>query len=101
VSYCQGRGIAVEAYSPLGDNTRALIHGNLTAAIGAAHKKTAVQVALRWIWQHGVALTTKSKNPEHLAQDLDIFDWELSHDEMAQLDAATHPSYHPSFMCNS
>ena len=59
------------------------------------------QVALRWIWQHGVALTTKSKNPEHLAQDLDIFDWELSHDEMAQLDAATHPSYHPSFMCNS
>ena len=48
VSYCQGRGIAVEAYSPLGDNTRALIHGNLTAAIGAAHKKTAVQVPGGW-----------------------------------------------------
>ena len=101
MSYAKEKGIAIEAYSPLGDNTTELIDGELTTKIGAAHKKSSVQVALKWIWQHGHSLTTKSSNPSHLAQDIDIFDWELSSDEMSQLDAATKPSGHPSFMCTS
>jgi 2,5-diketo-D-gluconate reductase A len=101
MSYAKAQGIAVEAYSPLGDNTTELIDGDLTTRIGAAHNKSSVQVALKWIWQRGHALTTKSSNPKHLAQDIDIFDWQLSSDELTQLDAATKPSGNPSFMCTS
>ena len=98
-SYCKNEGIVLEAYSPLGDNTTELIDGPLTTKIGNAHNKTSVQVALRWIWQHGVTLTTKSSNPKHLAQDNDIFNWSLTSEELAQLDSATKPSGNPSFMC--
>jgi len=101
VSYCKAHGIAAQAYSPLGDNTTELITGPLVTALGAAHNKSGVQVALRWIWQHGVAPTTKSGNPVHLAQDLDLFDWQLTSDEMARADAATDPAGTPSFMCTA
>ena len=100
-SYLASHNITMQAYSPLGDNTTELIDGDLTTRIGAAHNKSSVQVALKWIWQRGHALTTKSSNPKHLAQDIDIFDWQLSSDELTQLDAATKPSGNPSFMCTS
>ena len=63
-----------QAYSPLGDSTRALISGDLERRGAAHNKRPRVQVALRWIRQHGVAVTTKSTNAAHLAQDLDIFE---------------------------
>ena len=90
----------VQAYSPLGDNTSSLISGELVSALGATHNKSGPQVALRWICQHGVAVTTKSTNAAHLAQDLDIFDWKLSDAEQARADAATKPKGTPSFMCS-
>ena len=98
-SYCAGKGIALEAYSPLGDNKTALIDGPLTTKIGAAHNKSSVQVALRWIWQHGHPLTTKSHNPVHLAEDADLFGWSLTAADMTALDAATAPPGTPSFFC--
>ena len=70
------------------------------SSIGAAHNKTGVQVALRWIWENGAAVTTKSGNAAHLAQDLDLFSWSLAADEKARADAATSPAGNPSFMCN-
>jgi len=97
-TYCDKNGILLEAYSPLGDGK--LVSDALTAGIGKAHGKSGVQVALRWIVQHGWAVTTKSSNPAYLADDIDIFDWQLSSAEMAQLDAATTPAGKPSFMCD-
>ena len=101
ISHCVAKGIAPQAYSPLGDNTTELISGPLVRSLGAAHGKSGVQVALRWIWQHGVAVTTKSSNPAHLEQDLDLFAWQLSSAEMAKADASTTPKGTPSFMCTS
>lgn len=101
VSRCKSAGIVPQAYSPLGDNTTELINGKLVSAIGAAHGKSGVQAALRWIWQNGVAVTTKSGNPEHLRQDADLFDWQLTDDEMKQANAATEPSGTPSFACSA
>jgi diketogulonate reductase-like aldo/keto reductase len=66
------------------------------AAAACAH-----QVALRWIWQHGVAVTTKSSNVAHLQEDRDIFGWELSDAEMSDADASDTPPGSPSFMCSS
>ncbi len=100
MSYCKAQNIVVEAYSPLGDGkSKELITGDLTTGIGKSHNKSSVQVALKWIWQHGHPLTTKSLNPAHLAQDADLFSWELTADEVAKLDASTTPSGTPSFMC--
>jgi diketogulonate reductase-like aldo/keto reductase len=101
VSFCKARGIVAQAYSPLGDNTDELINGELVSTVGAAHGKSGVQVSLRWIYQNGVAVTTKSGSAAHLSQDLDLFDWSLTEAEMAQANAATKPAGQPSFMCSS
>jgi 2,5-diketo-D-gluconate reductase A len=100
ISYCQKEGIVVEAYSPLGDNTKELINGPLVTQIGKAHGKSGAQVALKWIQQQkGWTLTTKSTSPKHLVEDLDLFTWQLSPSEMDQLTKATTPKGTPSFMC--
>ena len=54
LSYCKEHGIAAQAYSPLGDDSSELISGKFVTAAGAAHGKSGAQVALKWIWQHGV-----------------------------------------------
>ena len=51
ISYCNAQGVQPQAYSPLGDNSSALIDGPLVRAAGAAHNKSGAQVALRWVWQ--------------------------------------------------
>ena len=53
--------------------------------IGRKYAKSFAQVALRWIVQNGAAFTTQSKKKEHFAEDLDIFDFELTEDEMKTL----------------
>ena len=55
--------------------------------IGAAHGKSAAQVALRWMLQKGVALNTMSSNPKNIRANFDIMDFTLSNVEMAQIDA--------------
>lgn len=78
LSYSRSKGIQTQAYSPLGSFTKGtseLINGKLVTELGGHHNKSGVQVALRWIWEHGVAVTTKSGSAAHLKQDLDLFDW--------------------------
>ena len=101
LSYCKEHGIAAQAYSPLGDDSSELISGKFVTAAGAAHGKSGAQVALKWIWQHGVAVTTKADKKEYLQEDLDLFGWSLTDAEMAEADAATTPAGTPSFMCSS
>ena len=101
LSYCKANGIAPQAYSPLGDNSTELISGPLVSTIGAAHNKSGAQVALRWIWQNGVAVTTKATKEQYLKEDIDLFGWELTSDEMAKTNAATSPAGTPSFMCTA
>jgi diketogulonate reductase-like aldo/keto reductase len=77
--------IKVQAYSPL--DAGRLVHDSLCTSIGTRYGKSAVQVALRWIIQRGVAIATQSTSLEHLSKDLDIFDFQLSNEEMIQLNA--------------
>ena len=99
-SYCAAKNITMQAYSPLGDGSGDLITGSLVSGIGAAHNKSGAQASLRWVAQHGVPLSTKATNPAYLKEDLDIFGWSLSDDEMAKLDAADKPAGKPSFVCS-
>merc|ERR1712160_217970 len=69
--------------------------------MGSNYGKTGAQVAMRWIQENGVSLTTKTTKTSHMEQDLDVFSFQFTASDKAQLDAATSPSGKPSFMCTS
>ena len=77
-------GIAVEAWSPIGQGV--VLNEPVIGRIAAVHKKTVAQVTLRWHIQHGHVIFPKSMHRERMQENLDIFDFELSSDEMASLD---------------
>jgi diketogulonate reductase-like aldo/keto reductase len=54
--------------------------------IGEAHNKSIAQVILRWDIQNGITAIPKSVNKDRIAANLDVFDFELSDDEMAKID---------------
>ena len=92
VEFCQYKNIAVTAYSPLGTPARAkehnqevLIEDPKVLAIAQKHNKTASQVLLRWAIQRNTIVIPKSLSPEHLKANLDIFDFELTQDDMTTL----------------
>jgi diketogulonate reductase-like aldo/keto reductase len=78
-------GILVQAYSPLGSGS--VLSDADVVKIGQGHNKSAAQVALRWIIQRNATFTTSSSTLAHFQEDLSIFDFELSGEEMRVLDA--------------
>merc|ERR1712062_124254 len=94
VAASQEHGMVVEAYSPLGRSGHTGdIPGNPTIqAIAAAHNVSTYQVALKWILQKGYHLTFQSSNPTHQEADANVFGFELSKTEMAELDALSKGS---------
>ncbi|MET9688972.1 aldo/keto reductase [Streptomyces sp. NPDC006514] len=81
-----GRGIATEAWSPLGQG-KELLTLPAVAAIAAAYGRSAAQVVLRWHLQHGNIVIPKSVTPARIRENLDVFDFELAAADMAALDA--------------
>lgn len=85
------RGILVQAWAPLGGSLGGRFDKNVKdacAKIGKNHgNKSFAQVGLRWIVQNGGSFTTQSKNKDHFAEDLNIFDFELTDEEMKTLNA--------------
>lgn len=83
-------GLAITAYSPL---ARGRVPGNETLGrIGERHGKSAAQVALRWlVQQEGVAAIPRTSDPAHAAENLDVFDFELSEDEMERIAGLAEP----------
>lgn len=79
-------GIAVEAHSPLGHNTLPLKDETINA-IATARAKTAAQVILRSHLQHGHVAIPKSAQPERMEENIKVFDFELTAEEMATIDA--------------
>lgn len=77
------RGVVVEGYSPFRAGT--LNHPVLTEIAGR-HDKQPTQVVLRWHIQHGVVVIPKSAQRDRIAANADVFDFELTDDEMAALD---------------
>lgn len=97
VRYCQEQEIAVTAFSPLGaqsyhaigmaDAGENLLDDAPVLAAADAHGKTPAQVLLRWGVQRGTSVIPKTRTPARLVENLDIFDFELSAEEMAALGA--------------
>jgi diketogulonate reductase-like aldo/keto reductase len=87
-------GILTQAWSPMGgitsyrgDSTRSTFNDPVIGEIAQAHGKTPAQVMLRWHLQEGRSAIPKSVKPERIAANFDVFDFELSTDELARIDA--------------
>ena len=89
IEYCRSHNITVEAYSPLGGThgTQSVFGNPTVKRVAAAHNVSAAQVALRWIVQRGDVLTVLSESSDHQKNDADLWSFELSAGEMAELDA--------------
>jgi len=86
---CDQHGMALVAYSPI---AKGRIKADQTlAAIGRAHHKTPAQVCLRWLVQQNVSAIPRTSRVERLSENLEIFDFELSDDEMAEIAALASP----------
>ena len=88
------RGILTQAWSPIGGITfyRDGSHGStlddpVIGDITRAHGKSPAQVMLRWHLQEGRSAIPKSTKPSRIAENIDVFDFELSTDELAAIDA--------------
>lgn len=73
-------GIQVEAWSPLGTGT--VLKDPTLAKIAESHHKTPAQIVLRWLMQRGIVAIPRSSNPEHIKENIEIFDFKLSPEEM-------------------
>jgi 2,5-diketo-D-gluconate reductase B len=82
---CAALGIAVVAYSPIAKGRVA--KDRKLIEIGRRHHKTASQVALRWLVQQGVSAIPRTSRVERLAENLAVFDFELTETEMADVTA--------------
>ena len=80
-------GIVPEAWAPFGEGRGGLFENPVLEKIGKAHGKTTAQVMLRWNLQRGVVVIPKSVHRERMEENLDVFDFELLDDEMAQIAA--------------
>lgn len=85
VEYAKTHDIAIEAYSPL-TRGKKLDHPTI-AAIAKTHTRSPAQILLRWALQHDCIILPKSRHAERLQQNLNVFDFELTQDEMEQLNA--------------
>jgi 2,5-diketo-D-gluconate reductase A len=83
---CARHGIAVEAHSPLGHNN-AELDDTTIQQVATDHDKTVAQVLLRWQMQHDHIAIPKSSRPDRMAENLDIFDFTLTADQIAAIDA--------------
>jgi 2,5-diketo-D-gluconate reductase A len=95
-AYCQSKGIVFMSFSTLcgpcgAPGNRTLIDGPLVSKIAKAHNVSGPQVSLKWAVQQGIPVIPKSYKPKHLANDFDLFSFNLSDAEMASLTAATEP----------
>ncbi len=85
VDYCRANGMLVEAWSPLGCGR--LLSDPLVEKIAAAHGKSAAQTCVRYAMQHGHLPLPKSVHAERIAANAEVFDFALTDEEMAALDA--------------
>lgn len=84
-TFCKQEKIQIVSYRPLGKGI--LLQDKVFEKIAKKHQKTKAQVILRWILQKKVAVIPKAANREHLMENISIFDFELSEEEMKQIDA--------------
>ncbi|TFC80729.1 aldo/keto reductase [Cryobacterium sp. TmT2-59] len=98
-AFARAHGIRIEAWGPLGQGKYPLFEEPVVAVAAEAHGKTPAQVVIRWHLQTGNIVFPKSSNRGRMAENFDVFDFELSRTELAtisSLERAGRVSAHPN-----
>ena len=86
---CRAHGMAAVAYSPIAKGSTK--SDSVLTRIGKAYGKTGAQVSLRWLMQQGVGAIPRTSKVERLAENIDIFDFELTDAEMREIAGLARP----------
>lgn len=87
IDYAKTKGIESEAWSPLGGTGGTMLSDPKLVAIANRYGKSAAQAVIRWNLQRGVIVLPKSVHAERIRQNIDVFDFELSQEDMAEISA--------------
>ncbi|MGH8062742.1 MAG: aldo/keto reductase [Pseudoxanthomonas sp.] len=90
-SFLEDHGVQVESWAPFAEGRNDLFRNEVLTAIAARHDKSIAQVVLRWLIQRGIVVIPKSVKPERIAENFEVFGFELTADDMdaiRQLDTA-------------
>lgn len=85
--FLERAGMVIQAWYPLGHGDKALLEEPLFAELAKKYGKTNAQVILRWHIQAGNIVIPGSKNPAHIKDNFDLFDFSLTEEEMAKITA--------------
>jgi len=84
LDFCNKNNIRITAYSPLAKG--AVYKENYLIELGKKHKKTAGQIALRWLIEKGIIAIPKGSTREHIKENMEIFDFKLNDKEISEID---------------
>lgn len=92
IAWCQEQNIACEAMSTFShfrsvEPRSEIINNPIISTIAEKHNKSTVQIVLRWLIQQGIVVIPKTWNPEYLKQNIDVFDFVLTKEDMAAINA--------------
>jgi diketogulonate reductase-like aldo/keto reductase len=105
IKWCQDKGIVAEAMSTFSHHRSneprpEILENPVLMRIAQLHQKSVAQVVLRWLLQQGISVIPKTWDEKYLAENIDLFDFELSVDEMAIIDGLNRGrflNYNPYF----
>lgn len=78
-------GVQIESWGGFAEGKNNIFSDPILSEIAAAHDKSVPQVVLRWLTQRGVVVIPKSVKAERMAENIDVFDIELTEEEMARI----------------
>ena len=102
VAYCKSQNIVFNSYAPLGTPDWAptahswngtILQLPVVQDIAKAHNRSVAQVILRWQWQQGIVVNPRTLNEDHMKENLNFFDFELTDDDMKQLSSIKSPTH--------
>jgi 2,5-diketo-D-gluconate reductase A len=83
--FLEDNGVQVEAWAPFAEGRNNIFQNELLLSIAAKYKKSVAQVILRWVIQRGIIALAKSTRKERMIENFNVFDFELSAEDMAAL----------------
>jgi 2,5-diketo-D-gluconate reductase A len=83
--FLQDNGVQVEAWAPFAEGRNNIFQNAVLLSIAAKHQKSVAQVILRWLVQRGIIALAKSTRKERITENISVFDFELSAEDMATI----------------
>lgn len=96
-AFLKENGVQIESWAPFAEGRNNLFHNELLTGIGKKYNKSVAQVILRWLVQRDVVVIPKSVRPERMKENFDVFDFELSAEDMQAIASLNEPD---SAFCN-